>query len=318
MATYTFTVFKWSGTGYNAQYDTSYDAVIQDDDVSYEGGSDADEQISIDGGAFSATSSVPYAIDVSFTDTDGVEHVETFQFMYTGGSWYFAPGADSAFSEGARLGNYQSHTTGWDYATVTCFAAGTMISAPIGQVAVEDIRAGDNVCDIHGAVLSVAQVLSREIGPLDLARRPKLRPIRIGRGALGKGVPERDLIVSRQHRIMIQTPSAKPIVGSDSCLVAACRLVGLPGVTIEPATQGVRYYHIAVAGHAVLRANGAPAESFYPGAQALRGLPQSVVNELRDVFGADVLRAGQVPLAQPCPSGPDQKRIVARLARTLA
>ena len=35
MATYTVEAFRWSGTGYNALYNTSYTAVLDDNDGSF-------------------------------------------------------------------------------------------------------------------------------------------------------------------------------------------------------------------------------------------------------------------------------------------
>jgi hypothetical protein len=51
MATYTVEAFRWSATGYNALYNTSYTAVLDDNDGSYQGGSDASETVTINGGA---------------------------------------------------------------------------------------------------------------------------------------------------------------------------------------------------------------------------------------------------------------------------
>ncbi len=59
MPSYTFTAFQWSGTQYNAIYNTSYTAVINDNDAAFQGGADADETISINGGAFNATAALP-------------------------------------------------------------------------------------------------------------------------------------------------------------------------------------------------------------------------------------------------------------------
>ena len=132
MAQYTVTAFKWSGTGYNALYNTSYSATIDDDDAAYQGSGDGSETISINGGAFGTTTGSPYAINISFTDAGGSPHVETFYFFNTGGSWYFVPGPGSDFTVGATLGSYQNHTNGWSYSDVTCFVRGTLIETAQG------------------------------------------------------------------------------------------------------------------------------------------------------------------------------------------
>ena len=52
MADYEVDAFRWSGKGYNAKYDTSQRVTLRDDDDTYEGGADANESVSIDGGEF--------------------------------------------------------------------------------------------------------------------------------------------------------------------------------------------------------------------------------------------------------------------------
>lgn len=103
MAQYNVTAFRWSGTGYNAQYNTSYSAVIDDDDPYLNGPGDNNETVSINGGPSYVTGGSPYDIDVSFTDTSGNSHVETFYFFYVNNSWYFIPGPALPFPSVPRL-----------------------------------------------------------------------------------------------------------------------------------------------------------------------------------------------------------------------
>lgn len=143
MATHTVEAFRWTGTGYNALDNTSYTsftAVLDDNDGSFQGGSDASETVTINGGAAGSTNSQPFAINVIFTNTLGNPRLETFFFVNTSAApsrWYFVPAPGSSFTVGATLGSYQSHTTGWTYSSVVCFAEGTMIEMDQGPCAVE-------------------------------------------------------------------------------------------------------------------------------------------------------------------------------------
>ncbi len=203
MPSYTFTVFQWSGTHYNATYNTLHTAVITDNDAAYQGGADADETISINGGAFNSSALHPYAITVPFTDPSGAAHTEEFYFFLTGGAWYFIPGPGSEFVVDSTLGMYQSHTTGWNYADVVCFLRGTLIETDQGPVAVEDLRAGMQVVSYDGGTKKLRLALSRVISAKEYEQNPNFHPVRIMAGALGAGLPKRDLLVSRQHRMLM-------------------------------------------------------------------------------------------------------------------
>jgi hypothetical protein len=308
----TFEVFKWSGTYYNASYNTSYTAVVDDDDNSYEGGGDSSEKISIDGGAFTDSSSSPYAIDVGFEDTGGNTHVETFYFMNTGGNWYFAPGPDSEFTVGAKLGSYKSHTVGWDYADVACFVAGTLIDTGAGPVAVENLQPGALVRAADDVFRPLLCCLHRYVGAGELSVRPKLRPVRICKDALGDGLPRRDLLVSRQHRMLIRSVIAQRMFGQPEVLIPAIRLTALPGIFIDPDVEQVTYYHLLFDQHEVVFAESAPSESLFTGGTALDLLDDAAMEELSVLFPGLADRSRPQPLARPVPPLRRQNQLIAR------
>lgn len=315
MAQYTVEAFRWSGTGYNAQYNTSYTAILDDNDANYEGGSDADETISINGGAFGATASVPYVIDVSFTDTLGNPHVESFYFFNTGGNWYFVPEPGSAFTVGATLGSYQSHTTGWQYSDVACFVGGTMITTDCGLVDVADLRPGSRVQTMDGTFQPVRLVLSRKIEPYELGENPKLRPVRISAGALGEFLPKRDLLISRQHRMVCNSPVTRRMFDAETAFVAAARLLDLPGVYVDDDIREVTYFHLVFEDHQVVLAEGALSESFLVCEKTITDLTPDSQAELFAIF-PKLKRAKQY--AKPAvtlPSRKRQKQLIYRIAK---
>ncbi|MEJ6388992.1 Hint domain-containing protein [Gymnodinialimonas ulvae] len=285
MAQYTVTAFRWSGTGYNAQYNTSYSAVIDDDDANLDGATDTDETVSINGGPFSAMAGPPYDINVSFTDTNGDPHVETFYFFNTGGDWYFIPGPGSDFTVGATLGTYQSHTaTPTPYTTITCFVRGTLIETENGPMPVEQLQAGMKVLTADGDFKPLRLPLSRRIPKHEVALNFKLAPVRIMAGALGNGIPKRDLLVSRQHRMLVSSNVCERMFGQREALVAAIRLTKLPGVFIETGYGEVEYFHLLFDCHEVIFAEGAPTESFFTGVEALRSMPSQAREEILEIL----------------------------------
>lgn len=312
MASITATAFKWTGTHYNATYTNSHTVTITDDDSHYEGGTDANESVSIDGGAAGSTLSSPYAIDVSFTDTDGVSHVETFYFFNTAGDWYFIPGADSAFSEGAYLGGYQSHTVGWDYAGAVCFANGTHIETSKGPVAVETLKQGDLVRVFDGSFQPLRLHLVRQIDLPSMLARPELRPVLIAKGALGAGLPLRDLRVSRQHRILVNGAICQRMFSVPSVLVPAHRLTCLPGCSIELPDKPISYHHLVFEDHEIVFSEGAASESFFPGREAMRSVPEPARAELAELFPEMELAGIEDRIAHLVPPAAKQRRLLAR------
>ena len=137
---------------------------------------------------------------------------------------------------------------------VVCFAAGTLIRTDHGEVAVEDIAAGDRVVtleDGHEVLRAVTWVGCRR---LDIAshKRPELvAPVRVRAGAFGEGLPKRDLLVSPDHCLFV-----------DGKLVPAKLLVNDMTIINDRAISTVTYHHIELEEHAVLLAEGLPAESY--------------------------------------------------------
>lgn len=315
MAQYSVEAFKWSGTGYNATYNTSHTAEIDDDDDSYEGSGDADETVSIDGGTFDATAGPPYVISIEFTDTAGDSHVEDFSFLNTGGDWYFVPGPGSEFSVGATLGGYQDHSVGWDYDDVVCFVGGTSIRTKNGEQPVETLEPGSVVATVDGSFKTLRLVLCQSVTAAAMAENPKLCPVKIGKGALGQGLPKRDLLVSRQHRMLVSTPVAARMFGTNSVLLSAIKLCALPGISVVSAPCAATYFHLVFDQHEVVFAEGAPSESLFPGAQALATVGTKIQAEIKAIFpNLDTLHSTAISQYM-IPKPKQQARLLLRLAK---
>jgi hypothetical protein len=135
---------------------------------------------------------------------------------------------------------------------IACFAAGTRIATPDGEVPVERLRPGDRVRTPEGPRL-LCWVAHRQV---DARAAPEQRPVRITADAFGPGRPARDLLLSPAHAIL-----------AEGHLVPAACLVDGARVRREP-TGRITYHHLGLPTHTLLRAEGLPVESFCPDSDA--------------------------------------------------
>ncbi len=134
---------------------------------------------------------------------------------------------------------------------VTCFARGTLISTPNGEVAVEALSIGDEVLLADGSVQPVKWIGRRSYVAAFVRGNEAVTPVRIQAGAMGSDLPRRDLIVSPEHAIFI-----------NGVFVPAGKLVNGLNVTREDVTGLIEYFHIELDAEALLLAEGLPTESF--------------------------------------------------------
>lgn len=250
-----------------------------------------------------------YVADVTYTDgTTGKATVTVIQDHL--GRSFLVPNEDG--SSGGLLDQpIQSITLGkaipdcdndynWcppdDHEPVPCFTAGVRLLTAKGQRPVEKIAVGDLVETADNGLQPVRWVGSRTLDAVDLAAAPELRPIRIARGALGDGLPKRDIMVSPQHRMLVRSAIAQRMFGADEVLVAAKHLVGLAGVSVADDVTEVTYLHLLFDRHEVVFAEGARSETLYVGAEALRSVGEAARAEILALFpqlaeGADTAGA---------------------------
>jgi hypothetical protein len=132
-----------------------------------------------------------------------------------------------------------------------CFYRGTLVRTPAGDVAVETLKHGDLVLTHDGREVPVAW-LGRQTVSTVFSDKLRVLPIRIKAGALGENVPARDLLVSPDHAMFV-----------DGVLIHAGALVNDTSITRESNVPSIfTYFHVEVADHSLILAEGAPAETF--------------------------------------------------------
>ena len=165
-------------------------------------------------------------------------------------------------------------------AGVICFTPGTLITTPQGRLPVETLRPGDQVQTKDNGAQQIMWIGSRRMSGARLYAMPHLRPIRIRSGALGVDVPDGDLIVSPQHRLLIRGPAAQALFNTAEVLVTAQDLLDDHTACIDLALREVTYIHLLLEQHHILWANGVETESFHPANTALDMLDEAQRRQL--------------------------------------
>jgi len=132
-----------------------------------------------------------------------------------------------------------------------CFCRGTLIRTATGEMPVEELRIGDTVVTLSGKARPIRWIGWRAYDGRFIAGNRNVLPIRIEAGAISDGVPLRDLWLSPEHSLCI-----------DGVLVQAKHIVNGATIVQADSVERVEYFHIELATHDVLFADGAPAESF--------------------------------------------------------
>jgi hypothetical protein len=167
---------------------------------------------------------------------------------------------------------------------VICFTEGTLLRTPDGERPVETLQAGDRVLTRDDGAQEVLWVGSRHFTGARLLVAPDLRPIRIRARALDGDLPDADLLVSPQHRVLIRGRSARALFNTDEVLVAAADLINDRTITVARALRSLTYYHLMLPRHQVVWANGVATESFHPAEMPLERIEADQRERLYRIF----------------------------------
>lgn len=166
---------------------------------------------------------------------------------------------------------------------VPCFTPGAEIATIRGGVMVEDLRQGDMVITRDNGIRPIGWIGTKRLSATDLNRTPALQPVRIRAGALGRGLPLQDLVVSPNHRVLVHAPLLSAVSGENEILARAGQLVGLPGIEIAAAQEAI-YIHFMFEQHEIVLSDGAWSESFQPAVDTIGCLDEAQREELLSLF----------------------------------
>jgi hypothetical protein len=187
-----------------------------------------------------------------------------------------------------------------------CFTPGTRVTTHRGELPVELLAAGDRVVTRDNGIQTVRWVGRTQMSLQDFQANPHLLPVFIRQGAFGRGLPERDMRVSPNHRILMTHPRGTRRFAEPEVLVAAKNLAQQGVHTVQ--SSGTTYLHFLCDRHEVVLADGIWTESFQPGDQSLKGIGNAQRLEILELFPELKTAAGQraYAAARPEPTVAEQ------------
>jgi hypothetical protein len=220
-------------------------------------------------------------IDIRQLDENGLETgpvIRLYVFSQNGVTsdvWGFA--ASERLIDGASYVKVAGSNTGSslysDY--VACFAEDTLIETADGSVPVQQIHVGQKVWTRDNGLQPVLW-----IGSTSVPATGRFAPVVFAPNTLGN---PRELVVSQQHRIMIDTSVAELLFGAPRALVAAKFLCGMEGVSIREGGH-VNYWHVMFDQHQIVRSESVLSESFFVTSNSIGALDHSQRAEILSLF----------------------------------
>ncbi len=205
-------------------------------------------------------------LDLSTTNIDRIDYVDDDP---EAGTVFFSDGSMMTFSEIENV--------------VPCFTPGTFIATPRGERLVEELKQGDRIITRDNGIQEIAWIGQKRITGQQLVQNPHLTPILIKRGSLGQGLPERDMMVSPNHRMLVASDKTQLYFEETEVLAAAKHMVGAQGIHSVD-VMATTYIHFMFERHEVVLSNGAWTESFQPGDYSLKGVGNSQRGEIFELF----------------------------------
>ncbi len=131
-----------------------------------------------------------------------------------------------------------------------CFAAGTKLLTADGEVAVEQLAIGALVPVMGVGVVPIKWIGFRQVICRNHPAPRDVWPVRVRAGAFGDNVPHRDLLLSPDHAVFL-----------DGTLIPVRYLIN-DATIVQEAADSVTYWHVELARHEVLLAEGLACESY--------------------------------------------------------
>ncbi|WP_052249508.1 Hint domain-containing protein [Tateyamaria sp. ANG-S1] len=157
---------------------------------------------------------------------------------------------------------------GTPYGEIVCFARGTLIRTPAGDVPVETLRVGSRVLTLDEGAQRITWAAQRMI----LFPKGDDVPVWVAPDTFGPDKPYAPTALSPRHCLLRTDPAFQLMFDTSEILVAARDCIDGDAITQDLDGKAIEYFHFMVDGHGLIWANGMVAETFYPGPVARKSL----------------------------------------------
>ena len=179
---------------------------------------------------------------------------------------------------------------------IACFTPGTKIATLRGETLIENLVAGDKVVTRDNGIQAIRWIGQKKLDWRAMTAHPHLKPVLVRQGSLGNDLPERDLMLSPNHRVLVANERTALQFDDAEVLVAAKHLIG--GLSVRAIDSiGTTYIHFLFDRHEVVLSDGIWTESFQPTDTSLKGFGNSQRAEIFEIFPALETAAGRAAFA---------------------
>ena len=149
------------------------------------------------------------------------------------------------------------------------------IATPRGEKPIETLQPGDRVITRDNGLQQIRWVGRRRLSGPELQRAPHLWPVLIRAASLGYGLPERDMLVSPQHRLLLS--------GEREGMVAARYMTAMQEID-QTEYPEMTCIHFMCEHHEMVLLNGIWIESFRPDEEVPNGVGAAQRAEICEIF----------------------------------
>jgi len=158
---------------------------------------------------------------------------------------------------------------------MSCISSGSLIATPDGDVPIEQLKAGDLVVTGENGLAPIRWVGLLPLAQQTLRKYADLAPYEITPGALGEDLPSRPMLVSPNHRFLLDAEGE-----NQQALVEARLLEGAKGIS-KRTDRTVTYVQLMFERHETICVNGVWCASGEEGSMPAEALD---AGEQRNVF----------------------------------